>query len=152
GRGQAQGKAGQGRGQGIPSPRSPDGKWTATVKDFNVVLRGQDGQEVPLTTDGKEGLAYGNAQWAPDSQTLVAWRTEPGDRKEVFLIESSPAGGGRAKLQSRPYALPGDKFAVYELNLFAVADKKQTRPEVERVDFGTYGNQPPRVRWSKDGR
>ena len=55
----------------------------------------------------------------------MAFRIEPGDEKEVFLIQSSPPGGGRAKMQQRPYPLPGDKFAAYELNLFDVAARKQ---------------------------
>ena len=66
--------------------------------------------EIKLSDDGKEGLAYGRLSWSPDSKTLVALRIEPGERKEVYLIQSSPPGGGRAKLQTRPYPLPGDKF------------------------------------------
>ncbi len=77
----------------------------------------------------------------------MAFRIEPGDRKEVYLIQSSPAGGGRAKLRTRPYALPGDKFTAYELNLFDVAEKKAIRPQVDRIDFGT-----PELRWDPDGR
>jgi dipeptidyl aminopeptidase/acylaminoacyl peptidase len=139
----------QGRGQPEPpSPRSPDGKWTALVKGNNVYVRSEDGgTETQLSHDGKEGLAYGMLQWAPDSKTLVAFRIEPGDRKDVYLIESSPKEGGRANLRTRPYALPGDKFTAYELNLFNVADRKQIKPEVERVDFGT-----PRLRWKHDSR
>jgi Prolyl oligopeptidase family/Dipeptidyl peptidase IV (DPP IV) N-terminal region len=131
-----------------PSERSADGKWTAFVKDHNVHIRAIDtGQEVQLSQDGKEGHAYGMLQWAPDSRTLVAFRIEPGDRKEVYLIESSPSGGGRAKLRTRPYALPGDKYTTYELSLFDVVNKKQVKPEVERIDFGT-----PRLRWMRDRR
>ncbi len=137
------------RGQGGPprSPRSPDEKWTAFVKDHNVYVRSAGGEEIALSQDGKEGLAYGMLQWSPDSKTLLAFRIEPGENKEVYLIESSPPGGGRAKLRTRPYALPGDKFTAYELNLFDVAARKQIKPEVERIDFGT-----PRPRWTKDGR
>jgi fermentation-respiration switch protein FrsA (DUF1100 family) len=130
------------------SPRSPDGKWTALIKENNVYVHsGNGGPEIQLSQDGKEGLAYGMLQWAPDSKTLVAFRIEPGERKDVYLIESSPREGGRAKLHTRPYALPGDKFTTYELNLFDVAERKQLKPEVERVDFGT-----PRWHWKPDGR
>jgi dipeptidyl aminopeptidase/acylaminoacyl peptidase len=140
--------AGRGRPEAPPSPRSPDGKWTAFIKEHNVYVRPADGgEEIRLSQDGKEGLAYSMLRWSPDSKTLAAFRVEPGDRKEVYLIESSPPGGGRAKLQTRPYALPGDKLPAYELNLFTVADRKQVKPEVDRIDFGT-----PRLRWSRDGR
>jgi dipeptidyl aminopeptidase/acylaminoacyl peptidase len=131
--------------------RSPDGKWTAFIKDHNVFLKSRDDEskEVQLSTDGKEGLAYGRFSWSPDSTTLVSWRIEPGERKEVFLVQSSPQGGGRAKMTSRPYALPGDKFATYELNVFDVATRKQTKPEVDRFEHEWL---PPRVRWMKEGQ
>jgi dipeptidyl aminopeptidase/acylaminoacyl peptidase len=140
---------GQRQGQGQPnrSPRSPDGKWTAFVKENNVFIRSPDDKETQLSQDGKPGLGYGMLQWSPDSRTLVACRIEPGENKEVYLIESSPPEGGRAKLRTRPYALPGDKFTTYELNVFDVANAKQIKPEVERIDFGV-----PRPRWKKDGR
>ncbi len=131
-----------------PRDQSPDGKWTAFVKDHNVFARSEDeGTEVQLSQDGSAGDSYGMLQWAPGSNTLVAFRIEPGDRKEVYLIESSPRGGGRAILHSHPYALPGDRFTSYELNLFDVANQKQVKPEVDRIDFGR-----PRFRWNRDGR
>lgn len=132
------------------SDRSPDGQWTAFVKDHNVFIRSREGdKEIQLSQDGKEGLAYGRLAWAPDSKTLVAFRIEPGERKEVYLIQSSPQGGGRAKLQTRPYALPGDKFTAFELNLFDVAGQKQIKPEVDRFEHEWLA---PRLRWKKDGR
>ena len=143
----------RGRGPGRerdPSPDSPDGKWTASVKDHNVFVRRKaDDKEIQLSTDGAEGNAYGTLSWAPDSQTLVAFRRESGDNKEVYLVESSPAGGGRAKFQQRPYALPGDQFARYELNLFDVNTPKQIKPEVDRFEHGW---ETPRLRWKKDQR
>jgi dipeptidyl aminopeptidase/acylaminoacyl peptidase/uncharacterized protein (DUF885 family) len=139
---------------------SPDGKWNAYVRDNNVYIRAasdkenevgdrqlSDGPEYQLTTDGTEDTRYGMLQWAPDSKTLVGWRIEPGDRKEVYLIESSPDGGGRAKLRQRPYDLPGDKLTSYELTLFSVETKKQTKPKVEKIDLHF-----PRIYWNRDGR
>ena len=124
------------RPDGDRGGRSPDGKWTAFIKDHNVFIRSANGsdkesEEVQLSKDGKEGLAYGRLSWSPDSKTLVAFRVEPGERKEVFLIQSSPPGGGRAKLMRRPYELPGDRFTAYELNLFDPVAKTQTKPEAE---------------------
>ena len=134
---------------GPPAPgsgKSPDGKWSAEVKDNNIFIRSDDGTDIQLSHDGTSELSYGMLQWAPDSKTLVAQRIEKGESKEVHLVESSPRGGGRAKLRSRPYALPGDKFTSYELNLFEIATKKQTKPKVDRIDFGR-----PRLRWNRDG-
>jgi dipeptidyl aminopeptidase/acylaminoacyl peptidase len=138
-------RPGRGRRVRPPSPRSPDGKWTAFIKDHNLYVRAQkDGQEIQLTQDGKEGLAYGSLQWAPDSKRLAAFRIEPGDRKEVYLIESSPRDGGRARLHKRPYDLPGDKLTAYELSIFDIDTRKLIKPSVERIDLGF-----PQLRWSE---
>jgi dipeptidyl aminopeptidase/acylaminoacyl peptidase len=130
--------------------KSPDGNFEALLKNHNVYLRaGESEDEIPLSTDGIEGNAYGRLEWAPDSSKLVAWRTEPGDRKEVYLVRSSPEGGGRAQLERRPYALPGDKFSLYELNVLEVAGRKQTKPVVDRFEHEW---EAPRIHWRQNGR
>lgn len=130
------------------SRRSPDGKWTASIREYNVVVRSSDGKkESLLTRDGRDGLAYGDLEWSPDSRTLVAFRIEPEEQKKVYLVESSPAGGGRAKLHTYDYALPGDKFTAYELHLFDVTNQKEIECKVDRIDFGS-----PRLRWDDDGQ
>ena len=134
GRGGRGGRGG-GRGPGGGGSRSPDGKWSVTVKDYNLYLRAlPDGQEEQITQDGKEGDAYGRLQWSPDSKMLTAWQTVPGDRKLVYLIQSSPANGGRAVERSRPYAQAGDKFTTYELSIFDVASHKLIKPQVDKFE------------------
>ena len=86
-------------------------------------------------------------EWAPDSHTLVGWRVEPGDIGDVYLIQSSPPGGGRAKLHTRPYAQAGDKFPHYELNLFEIADHKQIKPDVDRFEHEW---ERPQLHWEHD--
>ncbi len=129
---------------------SPDGKWTAFVKDGNVFVRLEsDKSERQLTQDGGREEAYGQLEWAPDSQALVGWRISPGDRKEVYLVETAPRGGGRAVLHRRPYALPGDKFTTWELSLMDPAAGKQVKPEVDGFEHEW---EQPRLRWNRDGR
>jgi dipeptidyl aminopeptidase/acylaminoacyl peptidase len=127
--------------------KSPDGAWSAFVRDGNVFLRAKDGSERQLSKDGATNQPFGLIEWSPDSQTIVAWRIEPGDRKEVFNIETSPPGEGRAILHRRPYALPGDKFTHYELNLFDASSGKQTKPQVDQYDHEW---EPPRLHWLRD--
>src|ERR1043166_3639175 len=129
------------------APRSPDGKWTASIKEHNVWLRSEGGEEIQLSKDGETNNEYSRLEWASDSRALLAWRIEPGERKEVYLVQSSPTGGGRAKMTSRPYPLPGDQFTKSELNLFSVADRKQIKPELGRFEHEWL---TPRLRWSKD--
>jgi dipeptidyl aminopeptidase/acylaminoacyl peptidase len=133
--------------RGRRSRKSPDGKWTAFARGGNVFLRSQDGAERQLSQDGTTNHAYGLIEWSPESDVVVAWHIEPGDRKEVFNIESSPKDGGRAILHRRPYAQAGDKFTHYELNLFDVATGKQSRPSVDQYEHEW---EPPRLHWLPD--
>ncbi|MBX9585198.1 MAG: DPP IV N-terminal domain-containing protein, partial [Gemmataceae bacterium] len=127
---------------------SPDGKLVAFVRDHNVFARLKDGGEaVQLSRAGVEGNAFDLLSWSPDGKAVVGFRVEPGENKEVYLVESSPRGGGRAKLTSRPYPLPGDKFTAYEPWVFDPAAKTATKADTDRIDLGR-----PRVRWGKDGR
>jgi dipeptidyl aminopeptidase/acylaminoacyl peptidase len=142
------GRGAPGDRQGVRETAAPDGKWTAFVRDNNVFVRTSDGdKEIQLSRDGQDKLGYGMLEWAPDSQTLVAFRIEPGDQKEVYLIESSPPGGGRAKSHSRPYDSPGDKLAKFELHLFDMTTMQLVECTVEPIDFGR-----PRLHWRRNGR
>ena len=130
-----------------PTVASPDRKWTATIQDHNVVLRAADGRTTKLTWVGSEDLPYDYLSWSPDSAALVAYRVEPGADKPVHLLESSPPGGGRAVLRSRPYPLPGDKLTTYEPHLFDVAAGKEIPVPADKID-----SDPPGVRWAANGR
>jgi dipeptidyl aminopeptidase/acylaminoacyl peptidase len=138
------------RGGEAANGRSPDGKWSAFIKEHNVWLKPSDSEDaIALSSDGREGLAYGLISWSPNSQTLIAFRSESVERGQVHLIRSSPEGGGRAQLESRPYVLPGDPFPKFELNVFRVESKEQLKPDVDRFEHEW---QRPRVRWHRDGR
>ncbi|MBN2180614.1 MAG: DPP IV N-terminal domain-containing protein [Sedimentisphaerales bacterium] len=127
---------------------SPDGNRTAFIKEYNVYVRNDNGEEIQLSRDGIEGNSYGMLSWSPDSKIIVASKIIPGEPKEVYLIETSPRGGGRAKLRSRLYPLPGDKYTSYELWTFDLASRKATKVDTEQIDF--YG--PAIIRWLDEGK
>jgi len=138
------------RRRGERDVRSPDEKWTAFVRDHNVFIKADaDGAETQLSTDGSETNNYSRLEWSPDSRSLIAWRIEPGDIGLVYLIQSSPPGGGRAVMRQRPYAQAGDKFPKYEINIFDVASHKQIKPEVDRYE---HEYETPQVHWMRDSR
>jgi hypothetical protein len=139
-----------GRGAG---GNSPNGQFAAFARNNNIFIRDAGGAEKQLSTDGTAQDGYVNLQWSPDSQTLIAFRRQPAEAKEVYRLQSSPPNGGRAVLQHEVYLLPGDKLDSYELNLFVVADKKQIKPDIGRIDMDPVGYSPnPRVRFKSDGR
>ena len=139
----------RGERQSDPSEHSPDHKWTAFIKNANVFLRSTNGHEIQLSKDGDESMGYSRCEWSPDGRIIVAFRVQPGDQKEVYLVESSPREGGRAQFQKRPYALPGDKFASYELNLFDIATQRQIKPQIDVFEHQWLR---PRLHWQRDGR
>ena len=139
-----------GRGERRYDRRSPDGKWIATVTNDNVSIRSEaDGKEIQLSRDGTTDNTYRLLEWSPDSRSLVAWRVEPGDIGMVYLVESSPPGGGRALLHQRHYAQAGNKFPRYELNLFDMATRGQIKPAVDPFE---HEYEVPQLHWMRDGR
>jgi hypothetical protein len=134
--------------QATREARSPDRMWTAFVKNDNVYLRDEAGKETPLTDSGTAANPFAAVTWSPDSRTLVMYRTEPGDNKQVYMIETSPKDQLPAKLHTRGYPRPGDKFALHEMYVADIAAKKPIKVEVERIDYGWI----PRLRWGKDNK
>ena len=108
-------------------PESPDGKWTAFVKDHNLYLREKDGgKESPLTQDGKDGDGYtGEVFWSPDAKHLVGLRTKDGDERKVYLDPVVAGDQLQPKLQSYEYLKPGDQVPITKPHLFDVAEKKE---------------------------
>ncbi len=106
---------------------SPDGKWTAAIKNNNVVLKEMaTSTEFPLTTDGTaEDRFEANFHWSPDSSRLVVMKVVPALEHKVYLVESSPKDQLQPKLTSLDYLKPGDKVAHPRPHLFNVIDKKE---------------------------
>jgi hypothetical protein len=113
---QAQRQGGRGGFPGQTQPEqtqktSPDGKWEAIIRNFNVFIRPKGKSEATaLSFDGSEGNYYTFASiaWSPDSKRLAAYRVRPGYKREIHFIESSPTDQLQPKHSTREYAKPGD--------------------------------------------
>lgn len=130
---------------------SPDGKWSAFIRDYNVYVRNRDdGAETALTTDGTEQEAYEEPfYWSPDSSKLVVLRTKKGGDRKVYYVESSPRDQLQPKLHSYSYLKPGDPIPLSKPHLFNVAAAApipipdELFPNPWSVD---------RIRWEDDSR
>ncbi|UDF05535.1 S9 family peptidase [Asticcacaulis sp. AND118] len=131
---------------------SPDGKWLAFVDNFNVAIKPKAGGEtIRLSTDGSEGLFYDpeSIQWSPDSQKIVVLRVQPGFRREVVRVISSPKDQVQPKIDIQLYPKPGDAIDIDRPVLFDVTTKKQTH-----IPYDLFSN-PLRLRdltWRKDSK
>jgi dipeptidyl aminopeptidase/acylaminoacyl peptidase len=139
-----------GRRGGAPG-RSPDGRWTATIRDFNLFLVGTNGEaEIQLSTDGTKEFPYTRQIfWSPDSKKLAAMRQETVEERKVYIVESSPADQVQPKLRTLDYAKPGDRLAQSKPVLFDIANRRQ-------IDMATnlFANQwnLSRYRWEPDSK
>ncbi|HEY9516641.1 MAG TPA: DPP IV N-terminal domain-containing protein [Gemmatimonadaceae bacterium] len=130
---------------------SPDGKWEALVRNFNVYLRpvGTE-QGTMLSTDGSEGDAYDpeSIVWSPDSRRLAAYRVRPGYQREVHYIESSPDDQLQPKHSTLVYNKPGDVLDTDRPVLFDV--QAHTQIVVDDTLFPNAYN-VTRLEWRDDG-
>jgi len=94
-----------------PSRTSPDGKWTASIEEHNLVLRQDNsGEPIRLTSDGTSDKYLSDRfHWSPDSKRLIVMEVTPGQGREVTIVESSPDDQLQPKVHSFTYAKPGDK-------------------------------------------
>lgn len=152
--------------------RSPDGRWVAFVRDYNLFVRSTaDGQERPLTTDGSDGHYYGvpaspssggatalltgrprpiSAKWSPDSRRLLTFRLDERDVLEHVVVQSVRADG-----VSRPapirfrYTLPGDPNGpLAELLVIEIETGAITR--LDNPPLVTFGSPIASTWWSAD--
>jgi dipeptidyl aminopeptidase/acylaminoacyl peptidase len=132
---------------------SPDGKWEASVLNYNLAIRSLPGPTLaaPLSTDGSEGNCYqrSSIRWSPDSSKLAAYRVRIGHRRMVHYVLSSPEDQVQPKASSRFYAKPGDVLDLDQPVLFDVAAKSQR--VIDNALFPNPYDLFP-ISWRKDSR
>jgi dipeptidyl aminopeptidase/acylaminoacyl peptidase len=131
---------------------SPDGKWEAFIRNYNVFLRDKTTkEEFVLSRDGSEGNYYTfeSIAWSPDSKRLVAMRLRRGYHRVVHYVESSPSDELQPKHYEMEYAKPGDALDVERPVLFGVEAKSGLE-----IDPALFANpyELTDLAWRKDGR
>lgn len=112
---------------------SPDGKWTAFIKNDNVYVREvATGKEKQLSQDGTLSNYYSSyIQWSPDSKSVVSCRSRPVEKRYVYYVESSPADQAQPKLHKQEYAKPGDELRFKVPCIFEVESGRRLIPSTE---------------------
>lgn len=112
---------------------SPDGKWTAFIKNDNVYVREvATGKEKQLSQDGTLSNYYSlYIQWSPDSKSVVSCRIRPVEKRYVYYVESSPADQAQPKLHKQEYAKPGDELRFKVPCIFEVESGRRLIPSTE---------------------
>lgn len=136
-----------------PNDSSDESTWQVRIRDGKVERRARDDasddqawhaiESINDAVQGDQSLV--RPEVSPDGKVISVWVRTPGENLDVFTIESSPRGGGRAKLHERPYELPGDRMDAYELIVVDTQSWERLPTELPVIDFGG-----PVVRWRGD--
>lgn len=120
------------------SVTSPDGRYAAFIRDFNVWARDlASGQDRQLTTDGIKdfGYATNNAGWvksdapvllwSPDSKKMATFQHDGRGVSEMYLVSTNV---GAPRLEAWKYPLPEDReiFRIHRV-IINVETAKVTR-------------------------
>ncbi len=129
---------------------SPDGRWRAEIVDHNIVLHDMENsaEAVPLSTNGTPENSYrGPLYWSPDSTKLVVMQVEPGENRQIHIIESSPDDQLQPKLITLDYTKPGDRIDHPHPRLFDL-ESKTSIPIKDELFSNPW--RLSRLRWSLD--
>ncbi|MBI9053703.1 MAG: DPP IV N-terminal domain-containing protein [Bacteroidales bacterium] len=152
--------------------KSPDGKWIAFVKDYNLYLRDiKTEEEFQLTTDGVDLYDYATpidwykivdesvgdtydpgiyVEWSPDSKKFMAIKLDRRNRTKLLMYQSLPDSGMRAKVWSYERALPGENSIPFQnFYIFDVEKKSNVKVDIEPMENIWSGFAPA---WTADSK
>lgn len=131
---------------------SPDKKWIVEVRDYNLYLKNKEtGEETQLTSDGVEKYEYATelswyhlvdvsegdkydpsifVNWSSDSKKFMTYRLDRRKVGKLYLYQSLPKKGFRAKVWSYERALPGEDPITTEYYIFDIEKKSNVRVDV----------------------
>lgn len=111
--------------------KSPDKKWLAFIRDYNLFVRSvETAEEYRLSRDGTEDNYYERIAWSPDSKKIAVFQFKRGLESTVHLIESSPKDQFLARLRSRTYQLPGDVLDIPRPCILFVENKQPVKVDL----------------------
>jgi dipeptidyl-peptidase-4 len=137
------------RGRQYTRVESPDGKWEAQYKDWNLILENKETKAiVNVTTDGNEQVHYGTASWVygeeldqnkamwwtPDSKKILYYKFDDTKVEKFYLLR----GWSKINTELYPeyYAKAGASNPIAELFIYDLESEKTTR-----VDIGGSGEE-----------
>ncbi len=146
---------------------SPDNKWIAYTKDFNLYIKSTQSEDVKqLSSAGEKGYEYASwygwadiiegengerprqfgVEWSEDSEWIFANICDLRTANKMYLLDWSVDTLYRPRLLSYYRGSPGDTNMIYtEPVFFNVKSGKEIKPNLPR---STHINQIS-VRWSK---
>jgi dipeptidyl-peptidase-4 len=101
---------------------SPDGKYTAFIREWNLWMKeNETGNEIQLTTDGVKDFGYATdnagwrqsdraiVSWSPDSKKIATYQQDQRHVHDMYLVKTKV---GAPELMAWKYPLPGDEQII----------------------------------------
>lgn len=123
---------------------SPDGRWAAYIKDYNLWVRElATGDDRQLTTDGIQdfGYATNNAgwvhsdrpvlTWSPDSRRIATFQHDGRGVKDMYLVSTNV---GTPTLEAWKYPVPGDSV-IFRISRVIINLDDADGPRVVRLQM-----------------
>ncbi|MDE6096682.1 MAG: S9 family peptidase [Muribaculaceae bacterium] len=130
---------------------SPDGKYTAFVRDNNLWIKDNSSRkERQMTKDGTLANYYSSyIYWSPDSKKVALNKIRPVEKRYVYYVESSPARGSQPILHKQEYAKPGDELRSKLPVIIDVESGEKLVPDTRLFDrqYDLYGPE-----WNADSK
>lgn len=104
---------------------SPDERYQAQVKEYNLLITAQGGELILQTDNGTADHFYDaeSIQWAPDSSALVVMRVKPGEARMINRVLAVPSDQLEPKVITQLYPKPGDAVDIDQPVLVRLTDK-----------------------------
>jgi dipeptidyl-peptidase 4 len=153
-----------------PPGLSPDGKWQAEVRNYNLYLRNTSTRrELQLTTDGRKDCAYATPLpdsrlmieqrtddvkqppavfWSHDSKRLVSYRIDSRNAGRFVITQNAPTFQLRPVSYSVVYPLPGEKLSTAAPVVFEASSGKTTWVRMEPIEI--FFQDGPSFQWLHD--
>lgn len=124
------------------SNTSPDGKYTAFIKNWNLWVKNNDTKlDIQLTTDGITDFGYSThnagwvhsdraiVAWSPDSKKIATFQQDQRHLKNMYLVKTTV---GSPQLEAWKYPLPGDS-AIAKIHRVIIDLTNETTPKLIRL-------------------
>jgi dipeptidyl-peptidase-4 len=147
------------RGRSYGDVLSPDLKYRAFTRNYNLFIKDMDGNETALTTDGHEDLRNGFPDWVYPEELgqYQAFWWSPDSKKIAFMqFDESPVAkypivhdiAPMPRYELQGYPVPGANNPIVRLFIADVASKKLLRLDTgDDLDVYLYRGQ-----WTRDGK
>ncbi len=129
---------------------SPDGKWIAFIKNYNVYLSDtKEKKATQLSFDGSAGDYYSSYfSWSSDSKRLAVNKVRKNEDRVIYFVESSPKTQLQPILQKRNYLKPGDALPIKRPSLFNIETLKQVPVDSKAFENQYHLSTPKRDGWN----